>query len=66
MLSEEGLKLLAEVGDRTNVAYCLEALGSVSAAAGRVVRAARLWGAAETPLERIEATVYAYAADRSL
>ncbi|MDQ4126384.1 MAG: LuxR C-terminal-related transcriptional regulator [Actinomycetota bacterium] len=65
-LSEEGLKLSFEVGDRTNVAYCLGALGSVAASEGRVTRAARLWGAAETLVERIEATVYAYTADRSL
>ena len=65
VLSEEGLKLSAEVGDKTNVAYCLEGLAAFAASEGRVVRAARLWGTAEALLEKIEATVYHYASDRS-
>ena len=65
VLSEEGLKLSAEVGDKTNVAYCLEGLAAFAASEGRVVRAARLWGTAEALLEKIEATVYPYASDRS-
>ncbi len=60
-----GPKLSAEVGDKTNVAYCPEGLAAFAASEGRVVRAARLWGTAEALLEKIEATVYPYASDRS-
>jgi non-specific serine/threonine protein kinase len=54
------------VGNETNVGYCLEGLAVVAGAEGRVVRAARLWGAAEALLEAIEVTAYIYASDRSL
>jgi len=54
------------VGDESNVAYCLQGLAALAASEGGVARAARLWGAAEALLERIEATAYAHAPDRSL
>ena len=66
MLLEEGLKLSMEVGDETNVAYFLEGLAAVAASKGALVRAARLWGAAETLLETIEVTAYPHAPDRGL
>jgi hypothetical protein len=65
-LFAEGLKLAAEVGDETNVAYYLEGLASLATSEGKVVPAARLWGAAEALFERIEAATYLYVPDRSL
>jgi len=65
-LFEEGLKLSAELGNEADVAHCLEGLASVAGAEGRIARAARLWGAAEALLEKIEAAVYTYVPDRSL
>jgi DNA-binding CsgD family transcriptional regulator len=65
-LLQEGLEPAAEVGDESNVAYCLQGLAALAASEGGVARAARLWGAAEALLERIEATAYAHAPDRSL
>jgi DNA-binding NarL/FixJ family response regulator len=65
-LLKEGLKLSAEAGDETNVAYCVEGLAAIAASQGRIVCAARLWGAAEVLLEAIEVVAYIYAPDRSL
>jgi predicted ATPase/DNA-binding CsgD family transcriptional regulator len=65
-LFEEGLKLSAELGNEADVAHCLEGLASIAGAMGRMVRAARLWGAEEALLEEIEAAVYTYVPDRSL
>jgi non-specific serine/threonine protein kinase len=65
-LLREGLKPAAEVGDESNVAYCLQGLAALAASQGGVARAARLWGAAEALLARIEATAYAHAPDRAL
>ncbi len=65
MMLREGLEPAAEVGDESNVAYCLQGLAALAASEGGVARAARLWGAAEALLERIEATAYAHAPDRS-
>ena len=65
-LFEEGLKLSVELGNEADVAHCLEGLAPVAAAEGRIVRAARLWGAAEALLEKLEAGVYTYVPDRSL
>jgi hypothetical protein len=62
----EGLGLSVKVGDETNVAYFLEGLAAVAASKGALVRAARLWGAAEALLETIEITAYPHAPDRSL
>jgi DNA-binding CsgD family transcriptional regulator len=65
-LLQEGLGLAAEAGNETNVAYCLEGLAAAAASEGRQARAARLWGAAEALLEKIEAAAYIYAPDRSV
>jgi non-specific serine/threonine protein kinase len=65
-LLQEGLKLSAESGDQTNVAYCLEGLAATASSEGRQACAARLWGAAEALLEKIEAAAYIYAPDRSI
>ena len=65
-LFEEGLTLSAEVGEATNVAYCLEGLATIAASEGRLERAARLWGAAEAIFQAIEVVAYPYATDRSL
>jgi predicted ATPase/DNA-binding CsgD family transcriptional regulator len=47
-LLEEDLRLSRRLGDRINVVYCLLVSAGVSAERGRQIRAARLWGAAET------------------
>ena len=65
-LFEEGLTLSADVGNEADVAHCLEGLASIAAAEGSMARAARLWGAEEVLLEKIEAAVYTYVPDRSL
>jgi DNA-binding NarL/FixJ family response regulator len=65
-LFEEGLTLSAELGNEADVAHCLEGLASIAGEEGRIVRAARLWGAEEALLEKMEAAVYAYVPDRSL
>ena len=65
-LLQEGLKLSAGVGEESNVAYCLQGLATSAASEGRLARAARLWGAAEALLEKIEAAAYIYAPDRSV
>lgn len=65
-LLEEGLKLSAELGNEADVAHCLEGLASIVAAEGSIVRAARLWGAEETLLEKLEDAVYTYVPDRAL
>jgi non-specific serine/threonine protein kinase len=63
--SEEGLRLSAEVGDRTNLAYCLEGMAEYAAYSGNLARAARLWGAAEAILADTEVIVYVNTPDRS-
>ena len=66
-LFEEGLELSAEVGDETAVAYFLRGLAAIAALSeDRLVDGARLWGAAEALLEKVEATAYPLAPDRSL
>jgi DNA-binding CsgD family transcriptional regulator len=65
-LLQEGIKLSAGVGEESNVAYCLQGLATSAASEGRLARAARLWGAAEALLEKIEAAAYIYAPDRSV
>ena len=64
-LFEEGLAVSVELGNEADVVHCLEGLASVAAAGGSTVRAARLWGAAEALLEKIEAA-YTYVPDRAL
>ncbi len=65
-LLEESLMLSVEIGDESNVAYCLEGLAAVAAFEDKLERAARLWGAAEALLEAIEVIAYPHASDRSL
>lgn len=65
-LLEEALKLSDEVKDDTNVAHCLEGLASIAASEEQVALAARLWGAAEALLEKIEPSVYPYTPDHHL
>jgi predicted ATPase/DNA-binding CsgD family transcriptional regulator len=65
-LLEEGLELSAELGNDADVAHCFDGLAAVAAAGGMMVRAARLWGAEEALLEKMEAAVYTYVPDRSL
>jgi DNA-binding NarL/FixJ family response regulator len=65
-LFEEGLPASAELGNETDVAHYLEGLAAVAASQGRIVRAARLWGAEEALLEKIEVGVHTYVPDRSL
>jgi predicted ATPase/DNA-binding CsgD family transcriptional regulator len=64
-LFEEGLTVSAELGNEADVAHCLEGLASVAGDEGRIARAARLWGAEEALLEKLEAAVYTYVPDRS-
>ncbi len=53
VLFEEGLELSAEIGDGTTVAHCLQGLATIAAVSEDcLVYAARLWGAAETLLEK--------------
>jgi predicted ATPase/DNA-binding NarL/FixJ family response regulator len=65
-LFEEGLTVSVELGNETDVARYLEGLAAVAASEGRIVSAARLWGAAEALLEKIEVGVHTYVPDRSL
>src|SRR3712207_8739755 len=46
-LFEEGVALSEQVGDRANLAYCLEGLAVVAGARGEAERSGRLIGAAE-------------------
>src|SRR5215203_6095255 len=64
-LFEERLTVSAELGNEAHVVHCLEGLAAIAGAEGRIVRAARLWGAAEALLEKIEA-MYIYVPNRSL
>ena len=65
-LFAEGLTVSAELRNEADVAHCLEGLAAISAAEGRIARAARLWGAEEALLGKIETAVYTYVPDRSL
>ncbi len=47
----EALRLSADVGDRSNVAYCLEGIAEVAAEQGQLSGAARLWGAAAVTVQ---------------
>jgi len=50
---EENLTLFKELGDKRGASYSLEGLACVAGAEGDVVRAARLFGAAEALMEAI-------------
>jgi hypothetical protein len=66
-LFEEGVALSGEVGDRANLAYCLEGLAVVAGVRGEAMRSARLIGAAEGLHEAVGVPVYIYyEPDRSL
>ena len=43
------------MGNEAGIVHCLEGLAAIAGAEGRIVRAARLLGAAESLLEKIEA-----------
>jgi predicted ATPase/DNA-binding CsgD family transcriptional regulator len=51
---EENLTLSRELGDKATLSMSLEGLGCVAGAEGEAVRAARLFGAAETLMEAID------------
>jgi hypothetical protein len=53
----EGLALAHEMGNKRNIADCLEGLAGVACARGRMARAARLLGIQEAVLESIHASV---------
>jgi hypothetical protein len=59
-LLEEGVTLSEQIGDRANVAYCLEGLAVVANAQGDAERCARLIGAAQGLHESVGVPVYAY------
>ena len=59
-LFEEGVMLSEQVGDRANVAYCLEGLAMVAGARGQAERSARLFGVAEGLHEAVGVPVYIY------
>ncbi len=65
-LFREALLLAQALGDDGNVAACFKGLGGVATAQGAAVRAAQLWGAAESLLATGEAAVYAYTVDHAL
>ncbi len=46
-LQREGLILCRDIGNRENIAMCLEGAGRVVAGQGRIQSAVRLWGAAD-------------------
>src|SRR5829696_1674075 len=64
-LFEEELSVSAELRNEADIVHCLEGIAAIAGAEGSIVRAARLWGAAEALLEKIEA-MYTYVPDRSL
>lgn len=63
---EEGLELAAEIGGGSTVAYCLKGLAAVASSGDDPATAARLWGAAEVLIEKIQVTGYPLTPDRSL
>ncbi len=65
-LFEEGLAFSLEVGDRANIAYCLEGLADVAVARGVPEQAVRLLGAAERLFESVGARMYGHRPGRPL
>jgi hypothetical protein len=59
-LFEEGMTLSEQVGDRANLAYCLEGLATVAGVQGQAERSTRLFEAAEGLLEGVGVPVYNY------
>jgi ATP/maltotriose-dependent transcriptional regulator MalT len=64
-LFQEGLEVSVELGEESSVAFYLQGIAAVAARRDEPIRAARLWGAAEALLERIEAISFAHTPDRS-
>jgi predicted ATPase/DNA-binding CsgD family transcriptional regulator len=62
----EGLNLAVEVGDKANVAYCLEGLAGLIGHHAEPERAAQLYGASEALLESVGAPLYVHAQDRAI
>jgi predicted ATPase/DNA-binding CsgD family transcriptional regulator len=62
----EALRLSAEMGEKTDLFYCLQGLGDTAWAGGDGRRAATLWGVAEAVSESIQVAAYFYAPDQSL
>jgi tetratricopeptide (TPR) repeat protein len=56
-LCQESLVLSRKLGDKSYIAFCLTALAGVIQAVGDATRAARLFGAAETLLESLDAVL---------
>jgi non-specific serine/threonine protein kinase len=54
------MTLSEQMGDRANVAYCLEGLATVARTRGQVERSALLLGAAEGLLQAVGDPVYTY------
>jgi tetratricopeptide (TPR) repeat protein len=65
-LFHEGFVFSTEVGDRANMAYCLEGLASVAVMHHDPHLAARLLGRAESLFQAAGARVYTYRPDTSL
>ena len=63
--ASRGADVSAELGNETYIPYCLKGLAAWPLRRTGMVRAARLWGAAEALLEKIEAAVHNYVPDRS-
>ncbi|HTI46643.1 MAG TPA: tetratricopeptide repeat protein [Casimicrobiaceae bacterium] len=61
---EENLRLQHQLGNRWGVASVLEGLGHVALGQGRIERAARLWGCAESLREEIGVPLHADEAPR--
>ncbi|MDQ3855834.1 MAG: NB-ARC domain-containing protein, partial [Chloroflexota bacterium] len=59
-LFREALALSVELGDQANLGYCLEGLAGVVWALGDAERTARLLGASEALLGKVEGPVYSY------
>ena len=62
----EALRLSVEMGDRGNVAYCLEGLAGIVVTERKLEQAASLWGAAEPLLDGTEAVLYVHTPDRAV
>jgi DNA-binding NarL/FixJ family response regulator len=60
------LGVAVELGDKADVAYCLEGLASMIAEREEPAHAARLFGASEALLEAIGAPLHVQAQDRAL
>jgi predicted ATPase/two-component SAPR family response regulator len=64
-LYAEALGLAVELGDKADIAYCLEGLAGVATSRGDLERATSLFGASEALLETVGTPLYPHAQDRS-